>query len=204
MNPDQSSFDYKLYWEQVYACGGNSGSGSYGLLAEFKAEVINDFIQQHQIDSVIEFGCGDGHQLGLMKYKQYLGFDIAPSSIALCAAKYKMDPSKSFMTYHPDYFFNKGYLTADCVVCLDVLYHITNELDFKKTLNDLFQCAKQYIILYTKITEDHATSAIHTIQDRNIWRYLSAYESFEVLSTIEQKYKELSSASFIMLRRKSD
>lgn len=31
----------KEYWEQRYAGGGTSGAGSYGKLAEFKAEIIN-------------------------------------------------------------------------------------------------------------------------------------------------------------------
>ena len=30
------------YWEKRYIAGGNSGAGSYGKLAEFKAEVLND------------------------------------------------------------------------------------------------------------------------------------------------------------------
>ena len=36
--------DSKHYWEDRYASGGNSGSGSYNKLAEFKSEVINAFV----------------------------------------------------------------------------------------------------------------------------------------------------------------
>ncbi|WP_048031256.1 MULTISPECIES: hypothetical protein [Brevibacillus] len=50
----------KLTWEDNYASGGNSGLGSYGVLALFKAEVINEYIKEQQVKSVIEFGCGDG------------------------------------------------------------------------------------------------------------------------------------------------
>jgi hypothetical protein len=35
--------DSATYWEQRYARGWNSGVGSYGRLAEFKAQVLNNF-----------------------------------------------------------------------------------------------------------------------------------------------------------------
>lgn len=56
------------YWEQRYRQAGNSGAGSYGRLAEFKAEVLNEFVARHSIGSVVEFGSGDGNQLTLAKY----------------------------------------------------------------------------------------------------------------------------------------
>ena len=34
------------YWENRYHAGGNSGAGSYNLLAKFKAEVINDYVRK--------------------------------------------------------------------------------------------------------------------------------------------------------------
>ncbi len=38
------SFDSSAYWEERYIQGRNSGNGSYGRLAEFKAKIINDFV----------------------------------------------------------------------------------------------------------------------------------------------------------------
>ncbi|MGB6192692.1 MAG: hypothetical protein WBF42_09515, partial [Terracidiphilus sp.] len=40
------------YWEQRYKAGGNSGVGSYSRLAEFKAEFLNRFVEEHQIATV--------------------------------------------------------------------------------------------------------------------------------------------------------
>ena len=54
------------YWEGRYQSGGNSGSGSYNLLAQYKANFINEFLISHRIQSAIEFGCGDGNQLSFM------------------------------------------------------------------------------------------------------------------------------------------
>jgi len=44
------------YWEQRYARGGNSGDGSYGDLALFKAQVINDYIKKLNIMSMNDWG----------------------------------------------------------------------------------------------------------------------------------------------------
>src|SRR5690349_10767553 len=56
------------YWESRYARGGNSGPGSYGRLAAWKAEFLNDFVRDNEVKSVVELGCGDGNQLRLMRY----------------------------------------------------------------------------------------------------------------------------------------
>src|ERR671913_732501 len=72
------------YWIKRYASGGNSGVGSYNKLAAFKAEVLNDFVRQNNVRSVIEYGCGDGNQLKLAEYPFYTGFDVSPEALALC------------------------------------------------------------------------------------------------------------------------
>ena len=51
------------YWENRYASGGNSGAGSEGANAVWKATVINDFVASHYVRDVLEYGCGDGRQL---------------------------------------------------------------------------------------------------------------------------------------------
>lgn len=68
------------YWEDRYAAGGTSGLGSTGTIAQFKAEVINDFVEDRRIQTLIEFGCGDGNQLALARYENYLGLDISKSA----------------------------------------------------------------------------------------------------------------------------
>ena len=76
-------FNSKNYWEEHYQAGGNSGSGSYGRLASFKALIINEFVSENQISSVIEFGCGDGNQLALANYPEYVGLDVSPTTIKI-------------------------------------------------------------------------------------------------------------------------
>lgn len=65
------------YWEARYSQDGDSGSGSIGRLARFKAEFLNSFVLEHDVGSVIEFGCGDGRQLQLAEYPRYIGLDVS-------------------------------------------------------------------------------------------------------------------------------
>lgn len=54
------------YWVERYQSEGwHSGAGSYGRLAEFKAEVLNDFVAKNDVQSVLELGSGDGTRLPL-------------------------------------------------------------------------------------------------------------------------------------------
>ena len=64
--PKDQIFESPAYWENRYAIGQYSGSRSHGSFAVHKAGVIDDFIRSRSIESVIEFGCGDGNQLGLL------------------------------------------------------------------------------------------------------------------------------------------
>jgi hypothetical protein len=106
------------YWERRYKARGNSGIGSYGKFAQFKAEVVNAFVADRGIRSVIEFGCGDGNQLRLAGYPQYLGFDVSQTAMGLCKATFQSDPTKSFKLMR-EYANEK----ADLTVSLDVIYH---------------------------------------------------------------------------------
>lgn len=101
------SLDPKKYWEERYSTGGNSGKGSYGALAEFKAATINRFVANHEVHSVIEFGSGDGNQLGLAEYPQYLGFDVSETAVRRCRDLFKADGSKSFRLMH-EYWGGEG------------------------------------------------------------------------------------------------
>lgn len=68
----KKNFNSKEYWQKRYSVGENSGAGSYGRLAKFKAEIINEFVKKNKINLVTEFGCGDGNQLFLFKIPNYL------------------------------------------------------------------------------------------------------------------------------------
>jgi SAM-dependent methyltransferase len=138
------------YWEERYLKGGNSGSGSYGRLAEFKAEIINRFVADHDLRSVIEFGCGDGHQLSLAHYPQYTGLDVSAAAIAQCGQFYAGDPSKSFFLYSTNAFFDRaGVLKADLALSLDVIFHLVEEEVYQAYMRHLFAAARRFVIVYS-------------------------------------------------------
>ena len=84
------------YWEKRYESGGDSGVGSYNRLAEFKADIINTFVKEHNIKTVIEWGSGDGRQLRLASYPEYIGIDVSPKAVSICKEIFAKDSSKKF------------------------------------------------------------------------------------------------------------
>lgn len=143
------------YWERRYAKGGNSGAGSRGEHAQFKAEVLNRFVASQGIDSVIEFGCGDGEQLSLAEYPRYLGFDVSPTQLSRTMARFAEDASKSFALYDPIRYSDRaGIITADLALSLDVIFHLTEDEVYQRHLEHVFGAARRFVALYTSDADD--------------------------------------------------
>ena len=138
------------YWERRYRAGLSSGSGSYGELAPYKAGILNDFVREQGVQSVIEFGCGDGHQLTLASYPRYLGLDVSRAAVDMCAARFRDDPTKSFLWYDPQRTVRlSGFLGADLTLSLDVIYHLLEDQAYHAYLRDLFSTSRRYVIVYS-------------------------------------------------------
>lgn len=149
------------YWEQRYRAGGTSGAGAYGRLAEFKAKVLNRFVAEHEVASVIEFGCGDGNQLSLGRYPKYVGLDVSARAVALCRDRFRSDTLKSF--YLCDTFsFSQQFpnLSADLSLSLDVIYHLVEDDVFSAYMHNLFDVSTRYVIIYSS-NFDERTDAPH-------------------------------------------
>lgn len=139
----------ELYWEERYQQGDNSGSGSYDHLAEHKADIINDFVAKNNVKTVMEFGCGDGNQLKIAKYPQYIGLDVSPTAVKMCYNQFKADKTKSFYVYNSMAFHdNARFFHADLTMSLDVLYHLVEREIFENYLLHLFAAADKYVIIY--------------------------------------------------------
>lgn len=134
----------KMYWEDRYVKGGNSGAGSYGRLATFKAEILNSFVEENEIKSVLEFGCGDGNQLTLARYPRYVGFDVSVTAIDLCMKKFERDRTKSF--YLIDAYAGQ---IADLALSLDVIFHLVENDVFEEYMRRLFRAATRFVIIYS-------------------------------------------------------
>ena len=153
MTSSASAFSSLAYWKNRYAKGQNSGSGSYGEVAEFKARVLNDYIREHSVSRCIEFGCGDGNQLGLLSISSYLGLDVAPDAVKLCIEKYRNDASKSFVLYDPKYFVNNSFIKADLTISMDVILHLIEDEIYVDYMRALFSASTKNVAIFTTATD---------------------------------------------------
>jgi len=131
------------YWEDRYKSGGNSGSGSYGQLAEFKAEVLNAFVAEHDVKTVIEFGSGDGNQLTLAAYPDYTGVDVSETAVKACRERFAGQTGMTFMTV-ADYDGRRAKLSLS----LDVIYHLVEDVVFEYYMSTLFDAAERFVIVF--------------------------------------------------------
>ena len=180
----------KVYWEARYSKGGNSGAGSYNILADFKAEIINNFVDRKKIQTVIEFGCGDGNQLSLAKYPQYTGFDVSETAIKMCKHRFKNDNTKTFLLYD-DYSIRHN---AELTLSLDVIYHLVEDVVFEEHMNRLFQTSFKYVIIYScDFDSDHN----YHIKPRQFTKYIQEnINGWDLLEHIPNKYPDSSIADF--------
>ena len=151
----------RQYWEERYRAGGTSGSGSYGRLAKFKSEVLNEFVRTHSIQSVIEFGCGDGNQLLYMNYPTYVGIDVSADALARAAKKFRRDLSKKFLLIgSPEFDRSELRVGNDLSLSLDVIYHLVEDEIFHAYMTDLFRASKKFVIVYASNMDTQAESHV--------------------------------------------
>jgi hypothetical protein len=137
------------YWEKRYRNNGNSGTGSYGALAAYKASVLNCFIKENKIQSVIEFGCGDGNQLQQLQMPAYIGLDVSVTAIEKCISLFRNDASKSFFIYNGKCFAdNSGIFKAELALSLDVIYHLLEDEVFESYMHHLFSAGDKFVVIY--------------------------------------------------------
>lgn len=172
------------YWEKRYRAKGNSGAGSYGRLAEFKAKIINDFVAENNIQSVVEYGCGDGNQLTLASYPKYIGLDISNAAIKLCRKKFKNDSTKSF------YVLGTADNTdAELALSLDVIYHLVEDELFASYMSDLFGSATKFVCIYSLNAPEDSVSLAKHICVREFTKWVDEHApDFELSLTIPNLY----------------
>jgi len=178
----QHRFNSAVYWENRYRTGGNSGAGSYGRLAEFKAEIINNFIKENNIRSVIEFGVGDGNQLSLLKCPNYIGIDVSDTILNNAKRMFDDDATKSFYLlseYHKQ--------QAELALSLDVVYHLIEDQVFYNYMMNLFNAATRCVIIYSSnFHREHCTHVKH----RKFSEWIDKYATeWELLDHIPNKYQ---------------
>lgn len=171
------------YWEQRYRNGGNSGAGSYSRLAMFKAAVLNQFVVKHHVGTVIEIGSGDGAQLTLAEYPNYIGVDVSTVAVEATRRKFADDPSMRFI--HTSEVTEND--RAELALSLDVVYHLVEDEVFDAYMRQLFDSATKYVIVYSSNTEKSWPNP--HVRHREFSRWVTAHRSdFELVETIPNQY----------------
>ncbi len=192
----------KSYWEKRYASGGDSGHGSFNKLAQFKADIINKIVEEHDVYEVIEFGCGDGNQLKLYDFPNYLGLDISEVAIKKCRKLFNNDGNKSF-----ELMENYNNSLADLALSIDVIYHLVEEEVYKNYLKLLFNGSSNLVVIYSSNEEVYNPEFPH-VKHRLFSEYVKKeFSDYRMIQHIPNKYpfdsevRESSRADFFIYRK---
>ncbi|CUH43516.1 class I SAM-dependent methyltransferase [Ruegeria atlantica] len=149
-----SNFSSNEYWTNRYAQGKNSGAGSYGRLAVYKANFINTFIEVEDIQSVAELGSGDGNQASLFDIPQFTGLDISEDCVRKCNTQFSGRSGWKFLSADAE------AESHDAALSLDVIYHLVEDDVFEAYMNRLFSLAKRFVVIYSS-DFDFETNNVH-------------------------------------------
>lgn len=176
--------DSKSYWENRYKSMDNSGPGSYGRLADFKAKTLNNFVENYNIRNVIELGVGDGNQLSLANYPQFTGFDVSETAIELCKNRFAHDRTKQFFMMDDPARENEK---AELVLSLDVLYHLVEDDVYNKYMRRLFNSSIKFVIIYSSNYEEHTVSHVRSRKFTN-WIDANVSNQWSLMEVIKNPY----------------
>jgi hypothetical protein len=164
------------YWKDRYSSGGNSGAGSYGKLAIFKAVFLNDFVAENKIKTIIEFGSGDGNQLTLAEYPSYIGFDISPKAISLCQKLFKDDSTKQFLELDK---YKSHH--AELSMSLDVIFHLVEDSIFHDYMTQLFSSSQKYVVIFSSNTNKNKENPDPHVRHRKFTDWIEVNQNNWVL-----------------------
>jgi SAM-dependent methyltransferase len=172
------------YWKKRYKTGGTSGAGSYKRFAEFKAQVINDFVEDKQIKTIIEYGCGDGNQLFFSEYPSYIGFDVSLEALSQCKNRFSDDETKTFKLTNE--YANE---TAQLTLSLDVIYHLIEDHIFFAYMKQLFDSSTEFVIIYSSNTDKQSRLQAVYVKHRKFSNWITQYKpEWKLIKHIPNRY----------------
>ncbi len=208
VRPRKEFMSSRDFWERRYSSGGNSGAGSEGELAAFKASTINDVLRRYSIDSVVELGCGDGRQIALVDCPRYLGLDISPSAVRRCCEAFAGDDTKAFEVYDPT-TFDGARLGATLALSIDVIFHLVEDDVFDRYMGDLFALGREFVLIYSSDREERPDPAAPQVRQRCFSNWIAArapdwslIERIENEHPYQQDAQSGSRSDFYLYRRR--
>ena len=177
-------FRTKNYWDRRYKRGGNSGSGSYGRLAEFKVSFINNFISKMHITTIADFGCGDGNIASkFIGYTDYIGIDISKEALDICKKRFRTRNNMRFLYYRKNVF---QIIETELVLSLDVIFHLVTQSEYVNYLNNLFLSASKYVIIYSS---NSIGENWNHVRERNFTRFIKLnFNNWQLIEIANNKF----------------
>ena len=194
------AFSSSKFWDERYKKGETSGAGSYGVLCDFKNEILNNFIKENEITELYDMGYGDGNQIEGLKVNNYIGLDVSPTACKMCNEKYKGDETKKFHLYM-NTPLEDMYKKRDLAISLDVIYHLVEDDVYNMYMKNLFNLSKKYVVIYSNDTETNLPG--RHMRCRKFTDYVNEnYPEWKLLKKIKNQYPELTSADFYIYIKK--
>jgi len=131
-------------FDEIYksnAWGFGSGHGSLPSVTKGYRALLETFIRENNVRSVVDYGSGDWQFSKLVEWGdiEYTGVDVVPSLTAENTTKYG-NQKRKFVTLAPG---SNGIPDADLLICKDVLQHMPNQAvqEFVANILPKFKCA---------------------------------------------------------------
>lgn len=180
-------FSVQKYWDDRYKSGRNSGDGSYGEEAKYKALIVNEIIKMTNSKHIQEIGVGDGNNLLLYHIPDYyIGYDISQEAISMCWQKFSGKTNYLFTADKNQIAYN-----ADLNLCLDVLFHQVEDDLYQETLDFLFKYNAKFVLIYTFNTNDNTGMGMH-MKMRKVTDDIKQYSNYQLVefmgSAMNDKY----------------
>lgn len=121
----------------------------------YKARYVNQMLSQHEIGSVIDWGCGNGDQLAHIPLGEthYVGTDISMEAIRQSRERF---PGRYFI-HRPKLRLTEK---AEAGLSLEVIPHQVTEIALVSHLDDLFGRASRLVVIFST-NMDTEQLAIH-------------------------------------------
>jgi hypothetical protein len=134
----------KNYWNTRYMLGGDSGYNTDEYATKYSNYVwsIIDKTVGKQKD-VIDIGCGDLQFWKNRDCEKYVGIDISP---VIIEKDKKIKPTWTFIVSSADKPLD---ISAETVICMNTLYHIMNDSEYDRIIDNIIHWSKKWIMIIT-------------------------------------------------------
>jgi 2-polyprenyl-3-methyl-5-hydroxy-6-metoxy-1,4-benzoquinol methylase len=192
MDTDNRNFFSNIYRDNLWcSTHSRSGPGSEGLFADQKTACISSLLQELDIRTILDIGCGDLHWMQQLanSLDQYLGVDIVPELIAHNNARYAssqvrfMDTDLTQMRNHAE----PTNISWDLVLCLDIFGHLSSD-EVDGLIRFLTDSVQTSYLLVTNRRDQHSTDYLTRTKSRQEGIDIEVHPRF-----IRSGYQRLSS-----------